>query len=144
MTRAGVAAAWGCIAGASGLLLGAVGGSMAGGFDATIVSLSASVIAGGIGWCLGVLVAWHLARDRRPGSPVASVCVLALGALVLLVGRSAMSTVSQAAFGPAIDDILPGEPALRPLLALVVADTTIVVASCVALAAVLLREPRAR
>jgi hypothetical protein len=144
MTRAGTAATWGCIAGALGLLLGALGGAAAGGFDATIVSLSASAIAGGVGWCLGVLVAWSRARDRRQGSAVTSAWLLALGALVFLVGRSAVTSVSQAAFGPAIDDVLPGDPSLRPLLVLVVADTAIVVASCVALASAVLREPRAR
>jgi hypothetical protein len=104
-SRAFITAVSASLCGLVGLLLG--------GYGVDLVRLQrpdfhygtmlAAAIVGGLGWCVGAIVAWRQA-NTRPSASRADVVLLVLGAaLMLWLGVSTARSVRAANFGPMID-----------------------------------------
>jgi hypothetical protein len=142
-SRAFVTAVNASVCGLVGLLLG--------GYGVDLVRLQrpdfhygtmlAAAIVGGLGWCVGAIVAWHLARARPSASRV-DVVLLLLGAVaVLWLGISTAQSVRSSSFGPMIDHGSLDEPLLPVIGGAYLVDGIVVAITLVGLAASRLVAP---
>ena len=137
-SRAFITAVNGGLCGLAGLSLGGYGVDLVRLHrpDFEYRTLLAAAIVGGLGWCVGALATWRLARPRpAPSRP--ELVLLALGAVVVLwLGLPFASSLRYAAnMGPMIDGESLDDP-LRPAIALAyLADVMIVAVTLSALAA---------
>ncbi|HET8525234.1 MAG TPA: hypothetical protein VFM81_01195 [Actinomycetota bacterium] len=99
-------------------------------------TMLAAAIVGGLGWGIGAVVTWRLARERPPASR-ADVALLVLAAVaVLWLGISTAQSVRYANFGPMIDqEGSLHEPLLPVISAAFFVDGIVVAITLVGLAA---------
>lgn len=101
--------------------------------DFSLATLLAMAVMGGIGWCVGSVVAWRAARRRPPTSRVDVALFVAGAAFVLWLGVSAVREIRAANFGPMIDDVGPHHPSLPLIATAFMVDATIAAFTLLAL-----------
>lgn len=99
-------------------------------------TMLAAAIIGGLGWCAGAAVTWHLASARPPASRV-DVVLLVLGAVaVLWLGVRIAQSIPYASFGPMIDEEGSLDEPLLPVISVAyLVDGIVVAITLVGLAA---------
>jgi hypothetical protein len=75
--------------------------------DFELDSLLAAAIGAGVGWVVGAVVTWRVARRRRAASRGDIALFVAGTAIVLFLGTWAAETVRSLSFGPMIDEPIP-------------------------------------
>jgi hypothetical protein len=99
-------------------------------------TMLAAAIVGGLGWCAGAIVAWHLARARPSASRVDVVLLVLAAVAVLWLGVSTAQSVRCSRFGPMIDqDGSLDEPLLPVIGVAYLIDGIVVAITLVGLAA---------
>lgn len=125
------------VTGVSASLCG-LAGLLLGGYGIDLVRLQrpdfhygtmlAAAVVGGLGWCAGAVLTWHLARARPPASR-ADVVLLGLGAVaVLWLGVSTAQSVRYGNFGPMIDNEGSLDEPLLPVISVAYLVDGVVVA----------------
>jgi hypothetical protein len=137
-SRAFITAVNASLCGLAGLLLG--------GYGVDVVRLQrpdfhygtmlAAAIVGGLGWCVGAVVTWRLARARPSASRVDVVLLVLGAAAVLWLGVSSAQSLRSSSFGPMIDQQGSfDKPLLSVIAAAYVVDGIVVAITLVGLAA---------
>jgi hypothetical protein len=130
--------------------IGGIVGLAVGGYGIDLVRLQrpdlelrtcvAMAVVGGIGWCVGLVLAWRFANTRPPTTSVDVALFLVGAAVAVWLATVVQNEMRFASFGPMIDDVDPRDPLLRIITTAYWVDATIVAFTLVALA--LTRESR--
>jgi len=125
--------------------VGGLVGLLFGGYGVDLVRLQrpdfhygtmlAAAIVGGLGWCVGAVVTWRIARARPSASRV-DVVLLVLAVAVLWLGVSSAQSLRSSSFGPMIDQQGSLDEPLLPVIGVAyLVDGIVVAITLVGLAA---------